>query len=83
MNTFTFTDDEVYAIKTSLDQHKNNLATFHSMLESTGVSQAAMQKRNSNIDTAIKKLEREPIIVGYADEGGNVTSHTKEKEGDS
>lgn len=65
MNTFTFTDDEAKVIKVALDQYKNNLAAFHSMLISTEVSQAQMQKRNSNIDIAINKLGRKPrYIIG-------------------
>ena len=58
MNTFTFTDDEMRAIKTSLDQYKNNLATFHRILSSSGVSESIMEKRNKSINSSIDKLNR-------------------------
>lgn len=66
MNTFTFTDDEIKALKLSIA-----LATARLCLQDESFI--------STLSDILRKLERKQIIVGYTDEDGNATIQSKEK----
>lgn len=58
MNTFTFTDDELGIIKSSLKQYTHNLSSFNKLFIDSGVSYQQINKNIVLANQSLSKLDR-------------------------
>lgn len=58
MNTFTFTDEELDIIKSSLNQYTHNLSSFSKLLVGSGVSYQQVDKNMALANQALSKIDR-------------------------